>query len=255
MTGPFALSLSDSYAMTARSMRGVTRQIDALVTSIMLPIFLMLLFVYVFGGAISIGVDYVQYVVPGVIVLCAGFGAASTAVAVASDMQHGVIDRFRSLPIVGSSVLIGHVAASVATNLFSTAIVIGVAYLTGFRPTAGPLEWLGAIGLLVLFILALSWVATAIGLLVKNVEAANGATFFMLFLPYLSSAFVPTDTMPDALQVVTCHQPFTPMIEALRGLLLGTPIGNNAWLAIAWFGGILVVAFLAATMLFNRAGE
>jgi ABC-2 type transport system permease protein len=246
--------LSDSLAMSARSLRGVTRQIDSLLTSIMLPILLMLLFVYVFGGAMDVGTEYAQYVVPGVIVLCAGFGAASTAVAVASDMQHGVIDRFRSLPIASASVLVGHVVASVATNLLSTAIVIGVAYVTGFRPTAGPVEWLGVVGLLVLFILALSWVATAIGLLVRNVEAANGATFFMLFLSYLSSAFVPTGTMPPAVEAVSRHQPFTPMIEAIRGLLLGTPIGNNAWLAVTWFGAILVVAYVAATRLFARTG-
>lgn len=246
------LALNDSLAMTSRSLRGTSRQVDALLTSILLPVFLMLLFVYVFGGALNVGTAYVQYVVPGVIVLCAGFGAASTAVSVASDMQLGIIDRFRSLPITKSSVLVGHVISSTVTNLVSTTLVFGVAFLVGFRPDAGVLDWLGAIGLILLFIVALSWTATAIGLLVKNVEAANGATFIMLFLPYISSAFVPTDTMPAALRPVARHQPFTPMIEALRALLLGTPIGNNAWLAVAWFGGILIVSFLAATVLFRR---
>ncbi|HWV24568.1 MAG TPA: ABC transporter permease [Thermomicrobiales bacterium] len=246
---------SDSLAMTGRSLRGTSRQIDALLTSILLPVFLMLLFVYVFGGAMNVGTDYVQYVVPGVIILCAGYGAASTAVSVATDMQLGIIDRFRSLPITKASVLVGHVASSVITNLVSTALVFGVAFLLGFRPNAGFLDWLGVIGLVILFMLALSWTATAIGLSVKNAEAANGATFIMLFLPYLSSAFVPTDTMPGVLQPVAKHQPFTPMIEALRALLLGMPVGNSAWIAIAWFGGILIVSFLAASILFRRTGN
>jgi ABC-2 type transport system permease protein len=243
---------SEIVAMSARSLRGSLRQVDALLTSILLPVFLMLLFVYVFGGAISTGTDYVQYVVPGVIVLCAGFGAASTAVAVASDMEHGVIDRFRSLPIRSASVLTGHVVSSLVTNLVSTAIVIGVAFLTGFRPSAGPADWVGATLLLLLFALALSWVATAVGLLVQSVEAANGATFLLLFLPYLSSAFVPTNTMPGPLEAVAHHQPFTPLIESLRSLLLGTPMGNNALLTVVWFGSILLIALAVARWAFTR---
>jgi ABC-2 type transport system permease protein len=250
-----AFSFEESLAMSGRSLRATWRQVDALLTSIVLPIFMMLLFVYVFGGAVEIGSSYADYVVPGVIVLCAGFGAASTAVAVASDVQHGAIDRFRTLPIVSSSVLVGHVVASVLTNILSTAIVIAVAFLTGFRPNASLIEWVGALAMLVLLIVSLSWVATAIGLLVKSVEAANGATFFMLFLPYLSSAFVPTDTMPKVLEVVSRHQPFTPMIETLRSLLLGTPMDNNWWLALLWFGGILVAGFSVSTWLFQRAAD
>lgn len=245
-------AFTDSMAMTGRSLRGTSRQVDALLTSILLPVFLMLLFVYVFGGALNVGTDYVQYVVPGVIVLCAGYGAAGTAVSVATDMQLGIIDRFRSLPIAKSSVLIGHVVSSTIINLVSTTLVFGVAFLLGFRPNAGLLDWLGIIGLVLLFILALSWTATAIGLSVKSAEAANGATFIMLFLPYISSAFVPTETMPAMLQPVARHQPFTPMIEALRALLVGTPIGNSAGLAIAWFSSILIVSFLAASILFRR---
>ena len=252
---PLAWTTSDIVAMTARCLRGATRQVDSLLTSILLPVLLMLIFVYVFGGALGDGTDYVQYVVPGVIVLCAGFGAASTAVAVASDMQLGIIDRFRSLPIMSSAVLAGHVFTSVVRNLVATMIVIGVAFITGFRPNASATDWIAAAGLLVLFILALSWVAAAIGLLVKTAEAANGATFLMLFLPYLSSAFVRTNTMPKPLELVSRHQPFTPMIEALRGLLLGTAIGNSAWIAVAWFGSILVIAFLIATRLFQRLGD
>lgn len=248
-------ALSDSLAMTARGMRDASRELDSLLTSILLPVFLMLLFVYVFGGAIDIDTDYAQYVVPGVIVLCAGFGAAGTAVAVAADMQTGVIDRFRSLPIARSSVLIGHVATSVARNLLTTVIVIGVALITGFRPHATALDWLAAIAVLVLFILALSWVATAIGLLVKNVEAANGATFFILFLPYLSSAFVPTNTMPGPVAAIARHQPITPLIETVRGLLLDMPIGNNGWLTLVWLGGILVAGWAASVWLFASASR
>jgi ABC-2 type transport system permease protein len=247
-----SLAFNDSLAMIDRSLRGAARQLDSLLMSVVLPVFMMLLFVYVFGGALEVGTDYVNYVVPGVIVLCAGFRAASTAVAVASDMEHGVIDRFRSLPIVSSSVLVGHVAASVLTNLLATAIVIGVAFATGFRPDASAIDWILASGMLLLFILALSWVATALGLLVKNVEAANGATFFMLFLPYLSSGFVPTGTMPGPLEAISEHQPYTPLIETMRSLLLGTPLGNNGWLAVAWFGSILVAGVTASVMLFNR---
>jgi ABC-2 type transport system permease protein len=246
------MGLNDSLAMIDRSVRGAIRQVDALLMSIVLPVFLMLLFVYVFGGAMSVGTEYVNYVVPGVILLCAGFGAASTAVAVASDMERGVIDRFRSLSIVRGSVLVGHVAASTLINLVATAIVIGVATIAGFRPEAGIVDWLLASGLVVLFIASLSWVATAIGLLVKNVEAANGATFFMLFLPYVSSGFVPTETMPGPLQAVAVHQPYTPMIESLRGLLLGTPVGNDAWIAVLWFGAILALGMAWSTRLFDR---
>lgn len=247
-----ALGTRESLAMTARSLRGVTRQIDSLLTSIITPILLMLLFVYVFGGAISIGTNYRNYVVPGVIILCAGFGAASTAVAVATDIQNGVIDRFRSLPITSASVLVGHVVTSAVTNLIATLIVFGVAFLTGFRTTASFLDWCGVFGVLLLFILALSWAATALGLLMKNAEAANGVTFIMLFLPYLSSAFVPTDTMPRPLQVISEHQPYTPLIETMRSLLLGTPMGNSGWLTLFWFGAILLVAVWGSIRLFNR---
>ncbi len=251
MTTP-ATALHDSLAMIDRSVRGATRQLDSLLLSIVLPVFMMLLFVYVFGGALDVGTEYVDYVVPGVIVLCAGYRAAGTAVAVASDMERGVIDRFRSLPIVSSAVLVGHVAASVLTNGLATAIVIGVALAAGFRPNAGLVDWLLAGGVLLLFILAISWVATALGLLVKSVEAASGATFFVLFLPYLSSGFVPTGTMPGPLAAVSEHQPYTPLIETMRSLLLGTPLGNAGWLTVAWFGTILVAGIIGSVMLFNR---
>ena len=252
MTHALSMSLYDSLAMIDRSVRGAMRQVDSLLMALVMPIFLMLLFVYVFGGALQGDIDYVNYVVPGVIVLCAGFRAATTAVAVATDMEHGVIDRFRSMPIASGSVLVGHVATSVLTNVVSTAIAIGVAFAAGFRPEASLTGWLLAGGLLLLFVLAISWVSTALGLLLKNAEAANGATFFMLFLPYLSSGFVTTESMPEPLAAFSQHQPYTPLIDAMRGLLLGTPIGNSGWLAVAWFGTIMALGIFASIRLFNR---
>lgn len=211
-----------------------------------------LLFVYVFGGAIDTGTQYVTYVVPGIILLCASFGSATTAVSVCNDMVSGIVDRFRSMPILSSAVLTGHVVASLLRNLAATVVVVGVGLLMGFRPTAGPLEWLGVIGLLSIFVLAISWVSAALGVLAKTPEAASGFTFAFLFLPYVSSAFVPTESMPGWLHAFAEHQPVTPIIEAVRGLLTGTPVGNSWWLALLWFGGITVVAYVVSSTLFRR---
>jgi ABC-2 type transport system permease protein len=245
-------AIDDSLTMILRSLRHATRALDSLLLGVLLPVFLLLLFVHVFGGAIATGTAYVNYVVPGIVLLCAGYGAAGTAVSVASDMVTGVIDRFRSLPILSSAVLTGHVVASLARNLFSTLLVVGVALASGFRPSAGPLEWLAAFGMLTLFIVAMSWLAVCFGLVAGSVEGASSFSFFILFLPYLSSAFVPVDTMPGALRLVAEHQPITPVIETLRGLLLGGAVGDSAWLAIAWFTGLLVLSYATATALFNR---
>jgi ABC-2 type transport system permease protein len=246
--------MSDPAALTmaARCTRLSARNIDALVTSLMLPVMLMLMFVYLFGGAIDTGGEYVTYVVPGVILLCAGFGSATTAVTVSQDLAGGIVDRFRSLDVGGPSILAGHVAASALRNAASTAIVFGVAFLIGFRPHAGPLDWLAAVGVLIAFVLAISWLAAAIGLIAKSPEAANGFTFVIMFLPYASSAFVPVDTMPSWLQGFAQHQPITSVIETLRGLLLGTPVGSNPWIALAWCGGILIVSIAVSGVLFRR---
>jgi ABC-2 type transport system permease protein len=244
--------MSDSLTMAGRSLRLTMRTPDALLTSLLLPILLMLLFVYLFGGAIQTGTEYVTYVVPGVLLLCAGFGASMTAVSVSQDMTGGIIDRFRSLDVAGTAVLAGHVAASVARNLASTVLVFGVAFLIGFRPSAGPLDWLAAAGVLLAFMLAISWLSAAFGLLARSPEAAGGFTFLMAFLPYPSSAFVPIDTMPSWLHGFANNQPVTPVIETLRGLLLDTPVGNSPWLALAWCGGILVASVALAGVLFRR---
>jgi ABC-2 type transport system permease protein len=243
---------SDSAAMIGRSVKHTVRNLESLLMSVILPVVLMLMFVYVFGGAIDPSGDYANYVVPGIILLCTGYGAASTAVDVARDMTEGVVDRFRSMPILSSAVLTGHVAASVARNTLATVLVIGVAFLTGFRPDAGALEWLAVAGMLLLWVLALSWVAVCFGLIARTVEGANGFTFLVLFLPYLSSAFVPVETMRAGLRAVAANQPVTPVTETLRGLLLGTPVGSHGWQALAWCAGLLVAAFTAATILFRR---
>lgn len=238
--------------MTARALRLSSRNIDALITALLLPVLLMLVFVHLFGGAIDTGTRYVTYVVPGVLVLCAGYGSAATAVSVSTDMTGGIIDRFRSLDVGGSAVLAGHVVASVARNLVSTVLVLVAAFVIGFRPEAGPAGQLAAAGVLVAFVLAFSWLAAAVGLLAGSPEAASGFTFLVLFLPYPSSAFVPIDTMPSWLHGFAEHQPVTPVIEALRGLLLDQPVGNAPWTALAWCAGIAAVSVALAGILFRR---
>ncbi|MFD5751039.1 ABC transporter permease [Streptomyces sp. NPDC127033] len=237
--------------MAGRGLRLSRRNTDAVITSMMLPVMLMLVFVYFFGGAINTGTEYVTYVVPGVLILCAGSGSAGTAVSVSEDMKGGIIDRFRSLDVGGAPILAGHVAASVVRNLISTALVLGVALLIGFRPSAGPAAALAAAGILIVFITAMSWLSAAVGLLAKSPEAASGFTFFALFLPYPSSAFVPIETMPSWLHGFADHQPVTPVIESLRGLLLGLPVGSAPWVALAWSAGILAVALGLSGVLFR----
>jgi ABC-2 type transport system permease protein len=243
--------VSDSLQMVGRSMRHTVRGTETLLISVMLPVILLLLFVYVFGGALG-GKDYVDYVVPGIIVLCAGFGASQTAVSVATDLSNGIIRRFRTMSIVSSAVLTGHVVASVARNVVATVLVFTVAFLAGFRPHASPGAWLAVAGLLLLFVIAISWLSAALGLLAGNPEAANGVTFAVMFLPYLSSAFVPIDTMPGVLQAISRHQPLTPVIDTLRALLLGTPVGDSAWLAVAWMVAIAGGSAAVCGWLFRR---
>jgi ABC-2 type transport system permease protein len=246
-------ALSDSLTLIGRSVRHSVRSVDALATSVLLPVLMMLLFVEVFGGAISTGgQDYVDYVVPGIMLLCAGYGSATAAVSVNQDMTTGVVDRFRSLPIVSSALLTGHVLATVLRNVVSTVIVIAVALLVGFRPSASPLEWLAVAGLLLLFMCAISWLAACFGLLARSAESAGAFSFAIMFLPYLSSAFVPVETMPAGLRAVAGHQPITPLVDTLRGLLTGTPIGSDAAVAVAWCVGGIVVGSVTAARLYRR---
>jgi ABC-2 type transport system permease protein len=259
-TTPIGTALTDTSVMVTRSVRRSLRDPEAFLTALLLPIILMLLFVYIFGGALSAGTAgtaYVDYVVPGLIVLCAGFGAGTTAVAVATDMSSGIVDRFRSMPISGSSVLAGHIVASLARNLLATALVIGVGLGVGWRPTASPLAWLAAFGMIVLFILALSWLAAAFGLLAGSAEAATAATFVFMFVPYLSTAFVPAATMTRVLRPIAANQPVTAVIETMRGLWMGrtstgASLGHEALLAVVYCAAILLVAFAVAARLFRR---
>ncbi len=244
--------MTDSLTFIARSLRHSVRSVDALLTALFLPVGIMLMFVYVFGGAIQTDGRYVDYVVPGIIVLCAGFGSAGTAVAVALDMTSGVIDRFRTLPISAGAVLTGHVTASVARNVVSTLLVVGVALITGFRPTTEPLNWLAAAGLLLLLMIAISWISAALGLLARNVEAANAVTFVAAFAPYVSSAFVPAESMPSGLRWIAEKQPVNPIVDTLRALMLDLPVGN-AWIAaVAWCAAGIVLGRAAAAYLFAR---
>jgi ABC-2 type transport system permease protein len=212
----------------------------------------MLMFTWIFGNAIDPSGGYVDYVVPGIILLCAGFGASSTAIAVSRDMTTGIIDRFRTMPIRSGAVLTGHVIASLARNLVATGVVIAVALLVGFRPVATPLEWVAAFGIIALWILAITYLFAAIGLAASTPEAASGFGFILLFLPYVSSAFVPVETMPDWLQPIAEYQPITPVIETIRALLMDMPIGDSAWWAIGWCVGVIVVSVVWGAWLFRR---
>jgi ABC-2 type transport system permease protein len=254
---PLAYAISDSRAMTGRCLRRSLRDPEAFFTALTLPIVLLLLFVYVFGGALSGGGSYVNYIVPGLIVLCAGFGAGTTAVAVATDMSNGIVDRVRSMPVFGSSLLVGHVVASLARNLVATALVIAAGLLIGWRPTASALDWLAALGMVLLFITAISWLAAAVGLLARSAEAATAFTMVLMFVPYVSTAFVPADTMPTALADFARHQPFTPIIETMRGLWMGStstgaPVGREAAIAVIYCVAILAISAIAAARLFRE---
>lgn len=235
-----------------RSLRHSLRDGESLLMAIMLPVMLMLMFTWVFGGAIDPSGAYVDYVVPGIILTCAGFGASSTAVYVANDMRTGIIDRIRTMPLRAGAVLTGHVVASVLRNLIATAIVIGVGILVGFRPRATVWEWIALAGLIALYILAITYLFAAIGLAAGSPEGANGYGFVLLFLPYLSSAFVPVASMPEWLQPVAANQPITPIVETIRGLLTDTPVQDEAWWAIGWCLVILLIAVTWGAWLFRR---
>jgi ABC-2 type transport system permease protein len=253
--------MTDLTVMTTRCVRRSLRDPEAFFTSLLLPVILMLLFVYVFGGAMSAEAtntsEYANYVVPGLIVLCAGFGASTTAVAVATDMSSGIVDRFRSMPIRSSSVLAGHIAASLARNLLATALVIGVGLAVGWRPSASAAQWLGAVGMIVAFIVAMSWLAAMAGLLVHGPEAANSLTYFVVFLPYLSSAIVPARTMTPVLRPIAANDPITAVVETMRGLWMGSTsvsasVGHEALLAVVYCAAILALSAAFASYLFRH---
>lgn len=241
-----------SSVFIGRGVRHSLRNAEALIMAIALPIMLMLMFTYIFGGAIDPSGNYVTYVVPGIILLCAGFGSSSTAVDVADDMTNGIIERFRSMPIKSIHVITGHVVASLARNLLATGIVFGVAFLVGFRSDASFMEWLGAIAIISLFILAFTWLFAAIGLVASSPSAAGSYGFALLFLPYVSSAFVPTETMPSWIRGVAENQPITPVTETIRGLLNGQLDSSYVWWALGWCLVILVSSYIWSHWLFQR---
>ena len=248
---PTSRPLVDTGAMVSRELRRTIRSVDMLLTGLALPALIMCVFVIVFGGAAEHDGNYIQYVVPAILILCTGFGSAVTAVSVAKDMKAGIIDRFRTMPIFGGSVLVGHVVASVLRNLVSSIIVIGVALLLGFRPSADLGHWILSVAYLIFAITSFTWLCCAAGLVLSE-EAASSVNFVFLFLPYLSSGFVPIDTMPAWLHGFAQAQPFTPIIETIRSLLNDGNPGANGWLALAWLGGVLIVGYVASLMLFRR---
>jgi len=225
-----------------------------------LPVVFLLLFVYVFGGAIGAGLGdvtagreaYLAYVIPGILLMTVAGGAQGTAISVAMDMTEGIIARFRTMAIARGAVLTGHVVGSVIQTMLAVVIVTAVALLIGFRPTTGPLEWAAAAGLLALAAVAISWLSVALGMVPKDVETASNLPMFLVILPFLSSGFVPTATMPGPLAWFAEHQPFTPIIETIRGLLLGTPIGSDGIVAVAWCVGISVLGYLWSRRLYDR---
>jgi len=244
--------LAASWVLVGRAVRHSSRDVETMLMAVLLPVLLMLMFTFVLGGAIAPGGGYLDYIVPGIVLTCAGFGASSTGVAVSRDLTTGTIDRLRTLPVPSATLLIGHTVASVARNLVATGVVLVVAVALGYRPAAGLPGWLGALGLLAAYILAITAVFAVIGLVAGSPEAVTGYGFVLLFLPYVSSAFVPVATMPGWLQGVARHQPLTPVIEATRELLAGGAPGAQALVALAWCVGVVAAATVLAAYLWPR---
>jgi ABC-2 type transport system permease protein len=243
----------DTAVLTGRSLRHITRSLDTIITTVITPIGLMLLFVYVLGGAIQAGTDnYVNYLLPGILLITIASGIAYTAFRLFMDLQSGIFERFHSMPIARSSVLWAHVLTSVVANVISLVVVVAVALLMGFRSGVGVLAWLAATGILVLFTLALTWLAVIPGLTAKTVDGASAFAYPLIFLPFISSAFVPTDTMPGPVRWFAENQPVTSIVDSIRDLFAGQPVGGDLWIALAWCVGILVVAYFAAMAVYRR---
>jgi len=242
----------DTVTLVGRGFRLARRNVDALYTGLALPVILMVLFVEVFGGAVHFGVAYVDYVVPGVLILSAGFVSAQTAVTVNQDMTGGMIDRLKSMDVTGAAVLCGHVVTNMLRNLASLVVALAVSFALGFRPHAAPLDWAAALGIVLLFIFAFSWLAACVGLVARSAEGAGNVVFAMIFLPYPSSAFVPIATLPAWIRGFAGHQPITPVVDTFRGLLLHTPTGHAPLVASIWCAGLLAASITLAAALFRR---
>lgn len=243
----------DTTVLLGRSLRHITRSPDTIITTAIMPIAMMLMFVYVFGGAIRTGsASYVNYMLPGILLITVASGIAYTAYRLFMDMKGGIFERFQSMPTARSSVLWAHVLTSLVANLISLGVVMLVALLMGFRSEAGVLAWLSVTGILILFTLALTWIAVIPGLSAKTMEGASAFSYPLIFLPFLSSAFVPTATMPGPVRAFAENQPTTSIVNAIRALFTGQPVGTDIWVALAWCVGILVVAYVLAMRTYRR---
>ncbi|MFF3878316.1 ABC transporter permease [Streptomyces sp. NPDC001978] len=251
-------AVHDSMTMLRRNLKHALRYPAVSLGASMMPILMLLLFVYAFGDSIGAGMgggrdSYLNYLTPGIIIMGVAAGSMSTSIAVCTDMTEGIINRFRTMNITRSSFMTGHVIGSVITTMVSMVLVVGVAMAIGFRPGANPVEWLAAAGLLAAIAFAVTWLSCALGLISKTVESASNKPLLIQFLPFLGSAFVPAESMSPGLRWFAEYQPFTPMTETLRGLLTGTAIGNDGWISLAWCVGITLVGYVWSRSLFNSS--
>jgi len=245
-------AVHDTWVMAKRSLRHTIRSLDTIITVAAMPIAMMLLFVYVFGSSFDTGsVDYINFVTPGIVIMCVASGIAYAALRLNNDMTQGIINRFKTMPIASSSVLGGHAVSSVLSNLFSVVLVMIVALLVGFRSDAGIVEWLIFGGILILFTLATTWLAIVFGLLAKSAEGAGAFSYVLLLLIFVSSAFTPTDKMNSVLRAFAENQPMTPIIETMRSLLVNGTAGESVWIAVAWCAALLVVSYFAALRIYK----
>ncbi len=247
--------ISDTAVLTGRSLKHITRSMDTIITTAIIPIAMMLLFVYVFGGAISHGASsgtYVGYLLPGILLMTIASGISYTAFRLFTDMTTGIFGRFQSMPIARSGVLWSHVLTSLVANVISVAVVFGVAFVMGFRTGAGVGAWLAVAGMILLTTLALTWVAVIPGLTAKSISGASAFSYPLIFLPFISSAFVPTDTMPGPVRWFAENQPVTPIVNTIRDLFAQRPVSGDVWTALAWMVGILVVAYAVAMVIYRR---
>lgn len=248
--------MKHTFILFGRSMRHIFRSPDTIITVAIIPIAIMLMFIYVFGGAVKpslpADINYINYLLPGILLMAIVSGIAYTAARLFMDTQKGMIDRFNSMPISRGSILWSHVLTSLVSTLITIFIILLVALLIGFRSSAGILEWFAVIGILCLFTLALTWLAVIPGLKAKSIDGASAFSYPLIFLPFLSSAFVPTKTMPSVVRVFAENQPITSIVETIRVLLSSQPIGNDIWVALAWCVGITVVTYLFALRVYKH---
>ncbi len=249
----FSYTISNIGVMTGRSIRHIFRSMDTIITVTIMPIAIMLLFVYVLGGSIQTGTDnYVNYLLPGILLITIANGIGYVSYRLFMDKQRGIFDRFHSMPIARSAPLWGHVLTSLVSNAISVSVIILVAIIMGFRSSAGVLSWIAVAGILILFALSLTWIAAIAGLSAKTMDGAAVIAYPIHLLPFISSAFVPTESMPSGIRLFAEHQPVTPIVETIRALLANQPVGNEIWVALAWSGGIMLIAYIFAMRVYKK---